>query len=102
MPPRLGILLSGGGSTYRNLAEAIAAGHLAAEVAVVISSRADAGGLAIARQLGHEHLVAVTGDSTTAALVAHRADHVAMCGYLRYWDPPPGFALRTLNIHPSL
>ncbi|MBA3709939.1 MAG: phosphoribosylglycinamide formyltransferase, partial [Planctomycetes bacterium] len=41
-------------------------------------------------------------DQVTAALRAHRADFVAMCGWLRFWDPPGEFAGRTINIHPSL
>ena len=102
MPARLGILLSGGGTTYLNLADAIVAGTLAAEIAVVVSSRADAAGLEHARRLGHAHVVAATSDEVTAALRAHRVSAVAMCGYLRYWDPPGEFAGRTLNVHPSL
>ncbi|MBA3685738.1 MAG: phosphoribosylglycinamide formyltransferase [Planctomycetes bacterium] len=102
MPARLGILLSGGGSTYANLEAAIADGRLAAEIAVVVSSRADAGGLAIAAAHGRPAMVASDAAAVTAALHAHRAQWVAMCGWMRYWDPPADFAGRVVNIHPSL
>ncbi len=102
MTARLGILLSGSGTTYRNLAEAIVAGSLLAEIGVVISSRPDAGGIDHARRLDHPHAVAASGDEVTATLRAHGCGWVAMCGYLRFWDPPAEFVGRTLNIHPSL
>ena len=38
----------------------------------------------------------------TAALRAHGAQWVAMCGWMRYWDPVDEFRGRTVNIHPSL
>jgi phosphoribosylglycinamide formyltransferase-1 len=47
---RLGILLSGRGSNFQAIVEAIDAGKLDAEIAVVISNRADAPGIEIARQ----------------------------------------------------
>jgi phosphoribosylglycinamide formyltransferase-1 len=100
--PRLGILLSGAGSTYENLARAVASGVIAAEVAVVVSSRADAGGVLKARANGHTVVVACEQDAVTAALRAHRAEWVAMCGWMRFWDPPTEYAERTLNVHPSL
>src|SRR5258708_2273661 len=102
MPARLGILLSGSGSTYANLVEAIRAGRLPAEIAVVIASRADAGGLQRARDYGHPTRVAAEPAAVSAALRAHRAEWVAMCGWLRYYDPPPELRGRVINIHPSL
>lgn len=102
MAPRLGILLSGTGSTYANLERAIAEGRLRATVAVVVSSRPDAGGLALAARHGRPAVVATTPEAVTAALLAHRAEAVAMCGYLKFWDPPAAFAGRAFNIHPSL
>jgi phosphoribosylglycinamide formyltransferase 1 len=99
---RLGVLLSGSGSTYANLVEAINAGSLPASIAVVISSRADAYGLQRAAAYGHPAQVATSADAVTAALRAHGADLVVMCGWLKYWDPPPPFAGRTVNVHPSL
>lgn len=102
MPARLGILLSGSGTTYVNLVEAIRRGELPAEIAVVISSKADAGGVARARAFGHPVVVASAPEAVTAALRAHRAGWVAMCGWLRFYDPPAELRGRVLNIHPSL
>jgi phosphoribosylglycinamide formyltransferase-1 len=102
MPASLGILLSGSGSTYANLVEAIARGELSARIAVVISSRADAYGLVRARQYGHPTAIVNHPTAVTAALLAHGAEWVAMCGYMRFYDPPPPFAGRTVNIHPAL
>lgn len=100
--PRLGILLSGSGTTYENLAEACADGRLAADIAVVIASKPGLGGAARAERRGHPVVVAAEPAAVTAALLAHGAEWVAMCGWLKYWDPPTPFAGRTLNIHPSL
>jgi phosphoribosylglycinamide formyltransferase-1 len=102
MPARLGILLSGSGSTYANLVDAIASGALAAEIAVVVSSKADAGGVTRARGCGHPVVIASEAAAVTTALMDHRCDVVAMCGWLRFYDPPPELHGRVVNIHPSL
>lgn len=102
MPARLGILLSGSGSTYANLAEAIAGGRLQATIAVVVSSKADAGGVERARRLGHPVVVASDPAAVTKALIDHRCDVVAMCGWLKFYDPPAALRGRVVNIHPSL
>jgi phosphoribosylglycinamide formyltransferase-1 len=94
--PGLGVLLSGSGSTYENLAQA------GFPVAVVVASRTDCGGVERARRLGHPLVVASDPEAVTAALLAHGADWVAMCGWLKYYDPPAAFAGRVVNIHPSL
>jgi phosphoribosylglycinamide formyltransferase 1 len=99
---RLGILLSGSGSTYANLVEAIQQGRLSAEIALVVASRSDAGGVARARAWGHSVVVAQDADEVTAALRQHGCQVVAMCGWLRFYDPPADFAGRVVNIHPSL
>ncbi|MCK6491000.1 MAG: phosphoribosylglycinamide formyltransferase [Planctomycetes bacterium] len=99
---RIGILLSGSGSTYENLADACRDGRIDGAIAVVVASRADLGGCERARRLGHPLVVAAEPAAVTAALHAHGAGWVAMCGWLKYWDPPAAFAGRTLNIHPSL
>jgi len=102
MAPRLGILLSGAGSTYANLVAHIAAGRLSAEIAVVVGSRADAGGLERARGFGHVQVIARDATAVTAALLDAQAEWVAMCGWVRFWDPPPPFRRRTINVHPAL
>ena len=47
---KIGILLSGRGSNFEAIANAIQAGQLDAEIAIVISNRADAPGLETARK----------------------------------------------------
>lgn len=102
MTARLGILLSGSGSTYANLVQAIDDGRLDATIAVVIASRSDAYGLQRAQRFGHPHVVAREQAAVTDALTAHEADSAAMCGWLRFYDPPPVYAGRVFNIHPAL
>lgn len=102
MRARLAILLSGSGTTYANLAEACADGRLAADIAVVIGSKPGLGGLAKAASYGHKTVVASAAADVTAALRLHGAQWVAMCGWLKFWDPPADFAGKAINIHPSL
>lgn len=102
MSARLGILLSGSGSTYANLVDAITAGRLPAQIAVVVSSKADVGGVERARAYGHPLVVASDAAAVSAALLDHRCDVVAMCGWLKFYDPPAALRGRVVNIHPSL
>lgn len=102
MRVRLGILLSGSGTTYANLADACRDGRLDAEIVVVIGSKAGLAGLHKAAAYGHATVVASAADDVTAALRAHRVTWIAMCGWLRFWDPPGDFAGKVVNIHPSL
>jgi phosphoribosylglycinamide formyltransferase-1 len=110
---RLGILLSGRGSNFIAIAEAVRAGRLpGAEIAVVLSNLPDAAGLDAARKLG---LPAVAIPSAgrkraehdaemIAALHRHRVDLVCLAGYMRIISPEfvRAFPNRILNIHPSL
>ena len=102
MSARLGIMLSGSGSTYANLVEEIAAGRLAARIAVVVASREDAGGVARARAFGHQVVIASEPQAVTTALLAHACDVIAMCGWMKFYDPPAALRGRVVNIHPSL
>lgn len=102
MSARLGILLSGAGTTYHHLACSQASGSIPASIGCVISSNAQAGGLAIAKQFGHPHAVASNSDAVTQLLLNYHITHIAMCGWLRFWDPPAPWQQRTVNIHPSL
>ena len=102
MAARLGILLSGSGTTYANIVEAVQDGRLQADIAVVISSKRGTGGLLKAAFYGHPTAVAETPEAVTSALRAHGVQWVVMCGWLKYWDPPDEFCGHTVNIHPSL
>jgi phosphoribosylglycinamide formyltransferase 1 len=111
-PARLGILLSGRGSNFLAIAEAIKSGKLAAEIAVVISNVADAPGLERAREMGLVTAVFVSKgrrraehDADVAAcLREHKAELVILAGYMRLLSPEfiGAFPNRILNIHPSL
>lgn len=103
---RLGILLSGRGSNFQAIARQIASGTLEAKIAVVISNRADAAGLGIARGLGIPAVCAPSKDDAglVRILQDHGVDLVCLAGYLRMLSPAfvQAFPLRILNIHPSL
>lgn len=109
----LGILLSGRGSNFAAIADSIAAGRIPnARIAVVISNRADAGGIETARQRGFDALVIPSKGKSredhdrevVAALVDHRVDLLCLAGYMRLLSPwfVQQFPHRILNIHPSL
>ena len=110
---RLGILLSGRGSNFVALANAVAAGQIAdAEIAVVLSNREVAPGLELARRRGlPAFAVPAQGRSREEqdrAMVERLRDHgvtlVCLAGYMRLLSPEfvAAFPQRILNIHPSL
>jgi phosphoribosylglycinamide formyltransferase 1 len=109
---RLGILLSGRGSNFVAIADSIAAGRLDAEIAVVISNRADAPGITAARERGLKvALLPSRGiereeyDTRLAAeLDQAGVDLICLAGYMRLLSVSfiQRYRLRILNIHPSL
>ena len=109
---RLGVLISGRGSNLQAIADHIAAGELDATIAVVISNRADAGGLAIARDRGIPALVMPSRGipreeydrQVAEELKARQVDLVCLAGFMRLLSPVfiREFPMRILNIHPSL
>jgi phosphoribosylglycinamide formyltransferase-1 len=112
-PHRLGILLSGRGSNFLAIADSVAAGRIPnTEIAVVISNKADAPGLAAARERGLTALAveangrkrAEHDDAIIDALRQHRIDLVCLAGYMRLLSAGfiQAFPQRILNIHPSL
>ncbi len=112
MPKRLGILLSGRGSNFEAIARNIREGALDAEIAIVISNREAAPGLALARSLGLNAVAlpskGIDRESFDTQLVEllQRAgvDLVCLAGYMRLLSPVfiRAFPQRILNIHPSL
>ncbi len=109
----LGILLSGRGSNFEAIAKNVAAGNIPdAHIAVVISNKADAGGLEFAKRMGLEALVIPSKGKpreehdreVVAALQQHKVDLVCLAGYMRLLSPwfVQQFPRRILNIHPSL
>src|ERR1700691_2176115 len=109
----LGILLSGRGSNFVAIADSIDAGRIAgARIAVVVSNKADAPGIATARQRGLNALVIPSKGKpreehdreVVAALKQNNVDLVCLAGYMRLLSPwfVQQFPQRILNIHPSL
>lgn len=109
---KLGILLSGRGSNFEAIADSIKAGRLDAQIAIVISNRADAQGLETAQRRGLKAaLIASKGRlreehdrEVIAALKTAQVDLVCLAGYMRLLSPEfvRAFPNRVLNIHPSL
>ena len=108
----LGILLSGRGSNFEAIADNIAAGRLDANIAVVISNRADAPGVESARRRGlNARVIASKGKAreehdreVVTALREPGVDLVCLAGYMRLLSPwfVQQFPNRILNIHPAL
>lgn len=110
---RLGVLLSGRGSNFLAIAENIAKGKLqGCEIAVVISNKADAAGLAAARERGL-NAIAIEAHGRKRAehdaeiifkLREYQVDLVILAGYMRLLSSEfvRAFPQRILNIHPSL
>jgi phosphoribosylglycinamide formyltransferase-1 len=109
---RLGILLSGRGSNFEAIAERVGSGELDAEIAIVISNRAEARGLEIARQRGLPTVClpskGIAREEYDAQLVQElkrcAVDLVCLAGFMRLLSPVliREFPMRILNIHPSL
>jgi len=109
----LGILLSGRGSNFVAIADSVDAGRIPdTRIAIVISNRADAPGIATARQRGLTALVIPSKGrpreehdrEVVAALKQHGVELVCLAGYMRLLSPwfVQQFPQRILNIHPSL
>ncbi len=109
----LGILLSGRGSNFVAIADSIDAGRIPdARIAVVISNKADAPGIATARQRGLTAAVIPSKGRSreehdrevVAALKQHNVDLICLAGYMRLLSPwfVRQFPHQILNIHPSL
>jgi len=110
---KIGVLISGRGSNLQALIDAIAEGRLSAQIAVVISNRADAAGLARARATGIETVVidhrsfssrddfdhAVAEELRSRGVVL-----VCLAGFMRLIGQRllDAFPNAILNIHPSL
>lgn len=112
-PARLGILLSGRGSNFLALHQAIERGELPAEIALVVSNVAAAPGLAKAAELGLPAVAvphrgepdrATHENKVIAALREAGAEWICLAGYMRLLSPAfvAAWPRRILNIHPSL
>jgi phosphoribosylglycinamide formyltransferase-1 len=111
--PRLAVLISGRGSNLQAIVDAIADGRLDATVALVVSSRPEAPGLARAREAGIDALCLRPRDyadrdaydrEILSLLQARDVDLICLAGFMRLVGPPllDAYPGRILNIHPSL
>jgi phosphoribosylglycinamide formyltransferase-1 len=106
------ILLSGRGSNFMALADAIDRGEIPARIVAVISNREGAPGLELARTRGYPTaFVSSRGRSreefdgeVVARLEEAEAEIVCLAGFMRLLSPlfVRHFPMRVLNIHPSL
>ena len=109
---RLGILLSGRGSNFEAIAENVAAGSIAAEIAVVVSNNPMAAGLEKAAARGIPNVCVPSKglereayDRLVVAELQQRGvDLVCLAGFMRLLSGyfVEQFPARILNIHPSL
>jgi len=114
MPARLAVLLSGRGSNFEAIADAVDAGRIPdARIGAVVSDVARARGLARARERGlpahdlERSRFASRADheaAVTRILEDARADLVCLAGYMRILSPDfvARWRGRIVNIHPSL
>ncbi len=111
--PRLAVLISGTGRNLQAILDAIAEGHINADMAVVISNRPDATGLQRAIQSGVATAVVDNRDyadrAAYDAALASQLDHyqpdlIALAGFMRILTPEfvTRYQGRMFNIHPSL
>ena len=108
----LGILLSGRGSNFEAIARNVQAGKIPARIAVVISNREDAPGLARACEMGlYTRCILSRGREREAfdrdvveTLRKFDVDLVCLAGFMRILSPwfVRQFPQRVLNIHPAL
>jgi len=110
-PIRLGVLISGGGTTMLNILEQIKQGKLNAEIAVVISSRSAVAGVERAKKAGLDVEIVRKKDypdidefskRIEEELVAADVDLVVQGGWLCLWKIPQRYENRVMNIHPAL
>jgi len=108
---RLGVLVSGGGTTLRNFIDKIAEGALDAEIVVVISSRPGVYALERAGNAGipaevvnrkEYDSVEAFSEAITAVLDKYGVELATLAGFLSLYRIPYSYLGRVLNIHPAL
>lgn len=110
-PLPIAVLISGGGTTLRNLIELRDRGALPVDFRLVVSSKKDAGGLKFAEAASIP--TAIVSKKTVDSAERHSenvfglirqagAQLVVMGGYLQHVLIPTDFENKVINIHPSL
>lgn len=107
----IAVLISGGGTTLRNLLKRIETGQLSAEVRLVVSSTAAARGLQYATEASIPSLVVNRSEYQSLEAYSEAifspcrqagAELVVMGGFLKLVQIPADFENRVMNIHPGL
>jgi phosphoribosylglycinamide formyltransferase-1 len=112
-PVPLAVLISGRGSNLRAIGEAVAEGRLQGSIRVVVSNKADAGGLEWAREAGIEAMVLSPREFPSREAYDHAlvdvlkergVRFVCLAGFMRLLSPLffDAFPQAVLNVHPSL
>jgi phosphoribosylglycinamide formyltransferase-1 len=110
-PLPIAVLISGTGRSLKNLIERAAAGELNVDIRLVISSKANAGGLEYAQAAGIETAVVerkafdsdeTFGEAICKLLRDSGVELTVMAGFLRFLPIPLDFENRVVNIHPAL
>ena len=110
---RIMVLLSGRGSNFMAIADAVAAGKIDAEIALVFSNKEDAPGLAAARQRGLPTMFlgpksfadkAEYDKAIVREAESREIDLICLAGYMKVLTPDfcNAYNHRILNIHPAL
>ena len=108
---KVAVLISGGGTTLKNLLDRNAAGEIDINIRLVISSSAKARGLEFADAADVPRDIVRRKDFESAELHSKAifdrcrevdADYVLMGGYLQHVLIPQDFENRVLNTHPAL
>ncbi|WP_376697004.1 phosphoribosylglycinamide formyltransferase [Wenzhouxiangella sp. EGI_FJ10305] len=111
--PRLVLLLSGRGSNFHAIHEAVEAGRLAGQITAVVSDRPNARGLALAAELGIDTVSldptrfadrAAFEQTLTRAIAGFEPSYIVLAGFMRVLgaDFVNRHLGRLINIHPSL
>ena len=110
-PLPIAVLISGGGTTLKNLIELRDRGALPVDFRLVVSSKRDAGGLKFAEAVSIPTAVISKKKADSAerhsenvfGLIRNAgAQLVVMAGYLQHVLIPTDFENKVINIHPSL
>ena len=110
-PLRLGVLLSGGGTTMVNIQKEIEVGNLNAKIVEVISSLSNVRGVDLAKGMGIEPKIVRKKDfDSIDAFSAQiekimdtaKVDLIIQAGWLCLWKIPQQYEYKVMNIHPAL
>jgi phosphoribosylglycinamide formyltransferase-1 len=110
---RIAVFLSGRGSNFAAIREAVESRAIDAEIALVLSNKADAPGLLKAREWGLETVfldpkLFASREDYDGAIIGEvekrRIDLICLAGYMKVLTPAlcDAFKYRIVNIHPAL